>query len=291
VSSPAASVANQALSAGAETVAAIRPKSAAFTRVSAAAPARTTQNSTRGSAALRGGVSTGAALPALLTEPALLRQEAAALQSIASSSQALSDNAESETAGFSVHDTFAALDSGAMKEMATWTSGATQHAEAGFQDPELGWVSVRASASGGAVHATVVPGSEAASQALSGHMEGLNEYMAAHHSQVESVTMAAPSVAAASSAFAAGQHPGQSGSSADFSRQSAPQSLLNQNTGQGAGQGGGQNGQTSSGQSTTQQQTPALPVRAASGYTADSGSTAVTVTANATAGVHISVMA
>jgi flagellar hook-length control protein FliK len=63
-------------------------------------------------------------------------------------------------------------------------------AEAGYQDPALGWIGVRAEASGGAVHATLVPQSSDAAQALSGHMAGLHTYLAENRTPVETLTLA-----------------------------------------------------------------------------------------------------
>jgi hypothetical protein len=68
----------------------------------------------------------------------------------------------------------------------------TQRAEAGYQDPALGWVSVRADLSGGVVHAQLVPGSADAAQALGSHLTGLNAYLDEHHTPVETLTLTAP---------------------------------------------------------------------------------------------------
>jgi hypothetical protein len=67
-----------------------------------------------------------------------------------------------------------------------------QRAEAGFDDPALGWIGVRANLAGGAVHAAVLPGSAEAAQALSGHIAALNVHLAEHRIAVDSVSMAAP---------------------------------------------------------------------------------------------------
>jgi hypothetical protein len=89
-------------------------------------------------------------------------------------------------------DAFAALDAERTTPSATWTHAGAHHAEAGYLDPSLGWVSVRADVAGSGVHAAVVPGSAEAAQALSGHFTGLNAYLAEHHVQSATVTMAAP---------------------------------------------------------------------------------------------------
>jgi len=90
------------------------------------------------------------------------------------------------------HDTFATLDTVVAPKAATWIHAGTQRAEAGFQDPALGWVSVRADLSGGGVHAQLVPGSADAAQALSSHLAGLNSYLVEHHTPVETLTLTAP---------------------------------------------------------------------------------------------------
>ena len=86
-------------------------------------------------------------------------------------------------------NTFEALDSAGVLGKPAWIHAGAQRAEAGFQDPALGWVGVRAELGGGRVHAEVVPGSADAAQALSGHLAGLNAYLAEHHTPVEPVTM------------------------------------------------------------------------------------------------------
>jgi len=62
--------------------------------------------------------------------------------------------------------------------------------EAGFQDPSLGWVSVRAEmGSGGGVHASVIPSSSDAAQVLNGHLSGLDAHLANQHLPVHPVTI------------------------------------------------------------------------------------------------------
>jgi hypothetical protein len=90
-----------------------------------------------------------------------------------------------------LRETFAALDSDAAPGTVTWTHASARQAEAGFQDPTLGWIGVRADRNGG-IHASLVPGSVEASVELGSHLEGLNGYLAAQHTPVESLRMAAP---------------------------------------------------------------------------------------------------
>jgi len=84
-------------------------------------------------------------------------------------------------------DLFAALDSDGASLSSASTRG-THHAEAGFQDPQMGWVIVRAHAESNGVHASLVPGSADAAQSLAGHLEGLSAYLA-NHAPVQSLTI------------------------------------------------------------------------------------------------------
>ncbi len=123
-------------------------------------------------------------------------------------------------------ETFAALDSGVGAGTAVgtpaWIHAGGQRAEAGFEDPALGWVGVRADLNGGSVQAAVVPGSTEAAQALSGHLAGLNAYLAEQHSPVATLTMAAPDTSGMESG--AGQNMQQSaGQHAEQNTQPAPQ--------------------------------------------------------------------
>ena len=134
----------------------------------------------------------------------------------------------------SAHETFAALDGGTATASPTWTHAGTQYAEAGFHDPDLGWVGVRADSAGGGVHASLIPDSAGAAQTLGGHVAGLNTYLAEQHTPVETLSVAAPenhSMAPGADQSAgqgmqqgAGQNPGQGGYSeaASISRQNAP---------------------------------------------------------------------
>jgi flagellar hook-length control protein FliK len=117
----------------------------------------------------------------------------------------------------------------------TWVRAGAQQAEAGFEDPRLGWVSVRADVNGGAIHASLVPASADAAQVMGGHLDGLNAYLSEHHSTVETITLSAP-------AGRAQEEPGSQGQG------------MQQRGGQEPGQGSGQeNGQeTGNGYSSSQ---------------------------------------
>ena len=87
-------------------------------------------------------------------------------------------------------ETFAALDGDASTGSFSWTHAGANRAEAGFEDPALGWVGVRADLGAGSVHATLVPGSPEAAQMLGSHLAGLNDYLAERHPAVGTVTVA-----------------------------------------------------------------------------------------------------
>lgn len=96
------------------------------------------------------------------------------------------------SAGAPARETFASLDANTAVGAPAWIHAAGQHAEAGFEDPALGWVGVRADFGAGGVHAAVMPGSAEAAQALNTHLAGLNAFLAERHSAMAPVTMAAP---------------------------------------------------------------------------------------------------
>jgi hypothetical protein len=97
------------------------------------------------------------------------------------------------SAAATTQDRFSALDAGTSPGTPAWTYAGSQHAEAGFRDPALGWVSVRADLNGGGIHATLVPSSAEAAQALNGHLAGLSTHLVEQQSPVASLTMASPS--------------------------------------------------------------------------------------------------
>jgi len=74
----------------------------------------------------------------------------------------------------------------------TWIHAGARHAEAGYLDPALGWIGVRADTAGGEMHASLLPASSDAAQVLGSHLAGLNDYLTRQHGEAVSVTMAAP---------------------------------------------------------------------------------------------------
>jgi hypothetical protein len=91
----------------------------------------------------------------------------------------------------SVQTVFAAMD-GAAPGGTAWVHTGARHAEAGFQDASLGWVSVRAEAAGGGIHATLAGGDTQAAQALSGHLAGLNTFLEERQTPVQSIQVMQP---------------------------------------------------------------------------------------------------
>jgi hypothetical protein len=89
----------------------------------------------------------------------------------------------------SKHEPFTALDSATTDGTPRWTLAGNHKAEAGFQDPSLGWISVRAQSTSGTIHADVVAPTEVAAHVLNGHLEGLNAHMAAHYEHLSAVTV------------------------------------------------------------------------------------------------------
>jgi hypothetical protein len=176
----------------------------------------------------------------------------------------LARTSTTEAASADSREAFAELDAGDTTGKPTWIHAGTQKAEAGFQDPALGWVSVRADTSGGGVHAQLVPGSADAAQALTGHLAGLNAYLTEHHIPVETLTLTAPD-----SGWTGPQSQGQS-----------MQQGAGQQTGQDADSGSGSN---SSGNSLAQQAT--------SEATVFQGRPDGSAAAAGVGGIHISVMA
>ena len=134
------------------------------------------------------------------------------------------------SAGISPGDAFAALDGEAAPGKPVWTHATPQRAEAGFEDPALGWVGVRADLSGGGVHASLMPGSAQAAQDLGRHMDGLNAFLAEQHTPVDSLVMGRAADATAGEGARHGMQPGMD--------QGA-----NQGTNHGTSQGRDQNAQ------------------------------------------------
>ncbi len=181
----------------------------------------------------------------------------------------ISGDSNATAAPAALRETFAALDAESSSGTPSWIHTGAHRAEAGFQDPALGWVGVRADSSGGGVHASLVPGSAEAAVALGGHLAGLNAYLVEQHTPVESLTLAAPE-----------------GRPAEFGMdQGAGQSMH-----QGAGQDSGQ-GASSGQQSSPQTSEPVLTAATNRNLPAVAGRAETTAESVIPGGVHISVMA
>lgn len=87
-------------------------------------------------------------------------------------------------------DSFSAIDAPPIPAIAKWTLTGTHQAEAGFQDPALGWVAIRAQGCAGVIHAAIVPSAPEAAQVLGEHLAGLNAHMAHQSPQIGPISIA-----------------------------------------------------------------------------------------------------
>jgi len=116
----------------------------------------------------------------------------------------------SGTAAPMLRETFSALDSDPGMGSPAWTHGSSRQAEAGFQDPALGWIGVRADLNGG-VHVSLLPASQLAAQELGAHMDGLHQHLAELRTPVDSVVVEHSGMKAETSAQGSGTHGGNRG--------------------------------------------------------------------------------
>jgi hypothetical protein len=100
--------------------------------------------------------------------------------------------AGNESTALTGEETFARLDAESASRSIHWVQAGAHRAEAGYLDPNLGWVGVRAETSGGAVHAALLPGSPEAAQVLGTHLTGLNAFLAQQHGAHATATIATP---------------------------------------------------------------------------------------------------
>jgi hypothetical protein len=110
----------------------------------------------------------------------------------ASSSAGVREESQQTTphaAPASPREPFAALDRATPAPPTTWLHAGTHRAEAGYLDPALGWVGVRADAVGSGLHAALMPGSTHAAEVLGSHLAGLNAHLSAHHGPSATVTI------------------------------------------------------------------------------------------------------
>ncbi len=178
--------------------------------------------------------------------------------------------------GTQAGEAFSALDADVAPGAATWIHAGGQRAEAGFNDPSLGWVSVRAEMGGGGIHAALVPGTVEAAQTLGGHIPGLSDYLAEKHTPVETLTLAMP-----------GSRLGDAG------MDGSPNQSMQQGTGHGAGpdQDAG-SGSRQSSASVHRLSSETHGVGSTSGLIAAQAGSGATTAPHSSAGeLHISVMA
>lgn len=169
-----------------------------------------------------------------------------------------------DMSGMTGEETFTRLDAETGPRSIHWVQAGAHHAEAGYLDPVLGWVGVRAESIGGGVHAAVLPGSPEAAQVLGSHLGGLNAFLAHEHGPDATATMAAPQ----DGRYGAAAEPGNSAGG-----------------GGGREEGAGKNGPRSGEESDSSLRTAASETRAVDRSAVSDGAVI------RRAGTHVSVMA
>ena len=86
-------------------------------------------------------------------------------------------------------DSTPVLDMDVRDTQTRWVQVGTRHAEAGFHDPSLGWISVHAERDANGLHAVLIPSSNDAEKMLGAHLNGLNAHLVSDHIQISPVTM------------------------------------------------------------------------------------------------------
>jgi hypothetical protein len=209
----------------------------------------------------------------LAVDASTMTRELAGARGAASMDGEMATASTAAKTGPDSREAFATLDAEAASGTPTWIHASTQRAEAGYNDPILGWVGVRADASGSGVHAEVVAGSADAALALGSHMAGLNAYLAEHHTAVETLTLTS-------------SENGWTGTSSDRGAGDGTQQGAGQQTGQETAQGTNVGIQSGPFQDSSIQSQTALPELSA--FTGElNGSTQT----SGLGGIHISVMA
>ncbi len=129
-----------------------------------------------------------AAVPSLVHAPAGMTEASGRPAGWVVAAQA----AGNESNALTGQETFARMDAESASQSIRWVQAGAHRAEAGYLDPNLGWVGVRAETSGGAVHAALLPGSAEAAQVLGTHLSGLNAFLAQQHGAHATATIATP---------------------------------------------------------------------------------------------------
>lgn len=94
--------------------------------------------------------------------------------------------------GATTSESFAAMDAGSRVGAPSLVRAGGRSAEAGFEDPSLGWVGVRANLSSGSVHATLIPGTAEAAQVLSAGLTGLTAHLSSERVAVGAMSVESP---------------------------------------------------------------------------------------------------
>ena len=116
---------------------------------------------------------------------------------------------------------FTTIDAGLDNPPSKWTLASGHQVEGGFQDSSLGWITVRAQAGTGGIHASVVPSSDVAAQSLTSHLPGLNAHVASQIGHLNPVTIGT-SDAGRNSHGAGGEMLGSSSENESGRREHAP---------------------------------------------------------------------
>jgi len=124
-----------------------------------------------------------------------IMRESAAMPIGPNNSPGVGSASQSSYAGLADRELVATLDANRDESVPTWIRVNKHAVEAGYQDPELGWVTVRAHAESSGIHAALVPGSMEATLPLSNHLAGLNAYLADHHAGIHPVSISSPEIA------------------------------------------------------------------------------------------------
>ncbi|MDR3751731.1 MAG: hypothetical protein P4K94_09630 [Terracidiphilus sp.] len=198
-------------------------------------------------------------------DAASLVRDSAGTHGTTNSVNGIAGGTTNAAAASTTHETFAALDAGTTTGTTTWIHAGAQRAEAGYQDPSLGWVGVRAELGGGGVHAALVPGSADAAQTLGGHLAGLNNYLDEQHTPVATLTVDASAGRGSDSGFGQGT-----------------QQQAGQNNGQGA---------NSESQTNTLSSPPSMAAVASSEISTDTGRAEASDRTSGLGGRYVSVMA
>lgn len=89
---------------------------------------------------------------------------------------------------------FDGIDNATSMQDSGWLRSSAHQVEAGYHDPTLGWVEVRANEGAGGVHATLTPASESAANSLGEHLAGIANYLSQRETPVAALSVTGASV-------------------------------------------------------------------------------------------------